>query len=79
MDPYTWVYIIILLISLAVSYAARPKPQNAKPPALTDFDAPVVEDGRDVAWIHGECWVSDPNILWWGNLRTTPIKAKGGK
>ncbi|MCD9097036.1 hypothetical protein [Luteimonas fraxinea] len=79
MDPYTWVYIIVMLLSIAISLAMMPKPQNAKPPALADFDAPVSEDGRDVAWLHGECWMKDPNVLWWGRLRTTPIRTKSGK
>lgn len=79
MDPGTWYYIIMLVVSLLVSIAMRPKSQNAKPPALGEFNAPVVEEGRDIQWIHGECWINDPNVLWWGNLRTTPIKVKSGK
>lgn len=79
MDPVTWFYIIMLVISLAVSIAMRPKPQNAKPPALADFSVPTAEEGRDIQVIFGECWIDDPNVLWFGDLRTTPIKADGGK
>ncbi len=79
MDPVTWIYIIMLVISLAVSIAMRPKPQNAKPPALADFSVPTAEEGRDIQVIFGECWIDDPNVLWFGDLRTTPIKADGGK
>lgn len=79
MDPLTWYYIIMLVVSLAVSLAMRPKPQNAKPPALADFSVPTAEEGRDVQVIFGENWVEDPNVLYYGNLRTTPIKAEGGK
>lgn len=79
MDPLTWYYIIMLVVSLAVSLAMRPKPQNAKPPALADFSVPTAEEGRDIQVIFGEVWIDDPNVLWYGNLRTTPIKAEGGK
>lgn len=79
MDPITWIYLIVLVISIAVAYANRPKPQNAKPPALADYGVPTVDEGREVLVLFGEGWVDDPNVLDWGNLRTTPIKAKGGK
>ena len=79
MDPFTWVQIILFVISLAVSIASRPKPQNAKPPALTDFSVPTAEEGREIQVLHGECWVYDPNCLGYFNLRTSPIKASGGK
>lgn len=79
MDPVTWFYIIMLLISLAVSIAMRPKPQNAKPPVLGDFTVPTAEEGRDIQVIFGEVWIEDPNVLWYGDLRMFPIKADGGK
>lgn len=79
MDPFTWVYIAFMLLSVAMSYANRPKTQNQKPPAVADFSVPTAEEGREIQVLHGECWVDDPNVLWYGNLRTTPIKAEGGK
>jgi hypothetical protein len=79
MDPITWIYIIILIISLAASYAMRPKPQNAKPPSLADFSVPTAEEGRDIQVIFGECWIDDPNVLWYGDLRTAPIKGEDPK
>lgn len=79
MDPATWFYIIMLVVSLVVSVAMRPKPQNAKPPALVDFSVPTAEEGREIMKIFGTVWIDDPNVLWYGDLRTKPIKAKGGK
>lgn len=79
MDPYTWVYIIIMVLSLAISLSMRPKTQNAKPPSVEEFDAPTIDEGTDIQWLHGECWVAMPNLGYWGNLRTTPIKTKSGK
>jgi hypothetical protein len=79
MDPFTWVQIILFVISIAISIASRPKSQNNKPPALTDFSVPTAEEGREIQVLHGECWVDDPNVLWYGDLYTSPIKASGGK
>jgi hypothetical protein len=79
MDPFTWVQIILFIVSIAVSLANRPKSQNAKPPALTDFSVPTAEEGREIQVLHGECWVDDPNVLSFGNLYAAPIKASGGK
>lgn len=79
MDPYTWIYLIVLLVSIAVSIAFAPKTQQAKPPQVDEFQAPVIDEGADIQWLHGECWVSGPNVGYWGNLRTEPIKTKSGK
>lgn len=80
MDPATWVYIILMVVSLVISIAMMPKPQNAKPPALTDFSVPTSEEGREVCVIFGTCWIDDPNVLDYGNLRNEPpIRAKSGK
>lgn len=79
MDPITWVYIIIMVVSLILSFAARPKLQHAKPPALADFDVPTAVEGREVCMVFGTVWIDDPNVLWFGDLRYTPIKASGGK
>ncbi len=74
-----WFYAIVLLLSIVLSVAMRPKPQSQKPPALADFQVPTAEEGREVLVIFGEVWVEDPNVLAFGDLRTTPIKASGGK
>lgn len=79
MDPATWYYIIALVVSLLISVALGPKAQNAKPPALMEFDAPTIDEGADIQWIHGECNIADPSLGWYGNLRTTPIRTKTGK
>lgn len=78
MDPMTWIYIATLAVSLFVAMRAA-KGNNAKPPALQDFSVPTAEDGRGVAMVFGTVWIDDSNIIGYGDLRTTPIKADGGK
>lgn len=74
-----WSQLIILVVSWIVSAALAPKPERPKPAALEDLNVPTVDTARPVPVVFGTVWVSDPNIVWYGDLRTTPIKKKGGK
>ena len=69
--------IIVLVISLLVSYADRPKPPQ--PAKLSDFNFPQIVEGTPEQVVFGDCWISDWMILGYGNYRTAPVKAGGGK
>ena len=71
--------IFMLIVSLVVSYAMRPKPPVPTPASLKDFDVPVAEQGRPVPVVFGTVTITGPNVLWYGDLRTTAIQEKGGK
>lgn len=72
-------YIAVLVISAFVSAALAPKPQPPKPASLADFDVPTAEEGRPIPVVFGTVTVTGPNVIWYGNLRTTEIRKKGGK
>lgn len=72
-------YIAVLIISLIVSYALRPRPQQPQPSTLADVAIPQIEIGRPVAVVFGEVWIDDSNIIWFGDLTNQPIYASGGK
>lgn len=74
-----WVQIVVMIVALIISYVVRAKPPVPRPSSLEDFNVPTAEDGRETAMIFGTVWIDDPNVLWYGDLRTTPIKVKGGK
>ena len=74
-----WVQLIVLAVSYIVSAALAPKPPVPKPAAMEDFDIPVAEQGRPVPVVFGTVLITGANILWYGDLRTTPIKSSGGK
>jgi hypothetical protein len=42
-------------------------------------DVPTAEQGRNLPWVFGEWLFRDPNVSWWGHLKTTPVKRKSGK
>jgi hypothetical protein len=40
---------------------------------------PVAEEGRPIPVVFGTVTVTGANVLWYGDLRSTPIQKKGGK
>lgn len=74
-----WVYLVVLIVAAIVSYALAPKPPNAKPASLSDFDVPTADQGRPIPVVFGTVTVTGPNVIWYGDLRADPIKKKGGK
>lgn len=74
-----WFLLAAVVISAYVATALAPKPPKPKPTALQDFEVPVAEQGRPVPVVFGTVLVTGPNVLWYGDLSSKPIKTKGGK
>lgn len=74
-----FIQIGLILVSSLISYALTPKPKPPKPAAITDFDVPTAEEGREIPVVFGEPWITGPNVLWFGDLKAEAIKKKGGK
>lgn len=79
-----WNFVIQIVISLAltaISYALAPKPKVETPKAagLDDFDLPTAEEGRPIPVVFGTVLLRGPNVVWAGDLKTKPIRKKGGK
>ena len=69
-----WVAFAMLVVSTVVSAVLAPKPKDAEPSSLGEFQVPTAEEGRPHGIILGTCKVKAPNITWWGALRTEAIK-----
>jgi hypothetical protein len=73
-----WQFLAAVALTLVASYVLRPRPQTQPPAGLSEIKVTTAEDGRELGvlfvcrYIHG-------NVVWYGDLRTTPIKVKGGK
>lgn len=70
------VYLIVMLVAAAVSYAMRPKPESAKP---TEAQGPTTDDGQSVVRYWGTHWIDDEFLLAWKIVGRDPIRASGGK
>lgn len=74
-----WEMALYLVVAAVIAIALAPKPPTPKPPALEDIDAPTAEEGKPMPVAFGDVWLTGPNVIWYGDLRTTPIKKKGKK
>jgi len=74
-----WVYAIVFVVALVVGMSMIPKPQNAKPAGLDEFNIPTAEEGREIPVLFGTKDIAGPNVVWFGDFRADPIKKKGGK
>lgn len=73
------VLIVMLIIALVMALAFHPHAKAQPPPSLQDFNAPIAQDGREVIDVCGTVWVDDPNVIWYGDLYTMPVRVDGGK
>lgn len=74
-----WIYAVVFIVAMVAAYAMMPKPQTAKPAGLGDIQAPTAEDGREIPVLFGTRDLKGPNVVWYGDFRSVPVKKKGGK
>lgn len=74
-----WPFIAGLVIALAATYALTPKPQSQPPAGLNEIDLPTAEEGREIPVLFGCRRIRSANVVWYGDLKTKPIKSSGGK
>jgi len=71
-----WQLVATWVITAVLAYALRPKPKTqapAAPATIEDVDAPTAEEGREIPVLFGTRKISAPNVVWYGDLDTTPI------
>lgn len=73
-------YAVVLIISLVSMYMLAKKVggEAAKAGTLEDFNIATALD-RPIQYIGGTVKLDAPNVLWYGALRTVPIRKKAGK
>lgn len=74
-----WIQLGLMVISAVIQYALAPKPPTPKPASINDVNAPVAEEGKPVPVVFGTVYLRAPNVLWFGDFRSSAIKKKGGK
>lgn len=73
------VYAIIFIVALVLAVALAPSPPQQKPATLDEFQMPTAEPGRPIPVVFGTYVVKSPNVVWYGDLMSEPIKTSGGK
>lgn len=74
-----WLLASIFVVSLVIAYNMQPKVENRPPAGLDEIQAPTAEVGREIPVLFGRRIIPSANIVWYGHLRTVPVKKKGGK
>ena len=76
-----WLQVGIFIFNLAAQYVLRPRTESTE---LTspweDLTVPEADLGSPIAVVFGTRWVSNPNVVWFGDKATKPVRVKtGGK
>lgn len=71
--------VVLAVVSTALSIALQPR--QIPPPAagIGDLQAPIAEEGRPIPVVFGTVLLRAPNVVWYGDLTTEPVKFSGGK
>lgn len=73
---FVWM-LALLVVSYIISAALTPRPKSTPDAIATmfkDINFPVADEGTPQAVLFGDCWTPDFQVLWYGNMRTDPIK-----
>lgn len=73
-----WFTLLLYVGTTILTELLRPKPniEGAKPASLGDFNFPTATEDRAVPLIWGTVRLKGPNIIWYGDLLSVPIKKK---
>lgn len=71
--------VILWVITTLLSFVLRPDPpKGPRAATLDDVEVNSAEDGKEIGVLFGTRDV-EPNWVWYGDLKSKPIKKKGGK
>jgi hypothetical protein len=70
----TWIVTTVLSSLLA----PRPKVQDAQPGQIGEKDIPIASQDAPIPVLFGTRVLSQPNVVWWGDVRVIPIRKSGG-
>lgn len=72
-----WAVVAVVMFAVSLyAMSLAPKPQNAKPAGLNEFTIPTAEVGRDIPVLFGRRKFEAPNVVYYGDLRSYPVKKK---
>jgi hypothetical protein len=71
-----WVMLLIYVATTVISALLASK-NKIRPSPLGDFQFPTAQEGRAIPVVFGTVKVTGGNTVWWGDLRSQPVKAGG--
>lgn len=75
-----WQQILIWVVTTVLSamLAPRPKAQDAQPGQIGDKDIPLASADTPIPVLFGTRVISQPNVVWWGDVMVRAIVKSGG-
>lgn len=71
---FNFIVQVAIMIALAMLLAPKPKPiRKPKPIGLEQFDIPTAEEGRPIQVLFGKKYISAPNVVWFGDLKSQEV------
>jgi hypothetical protein len=77
-----WFALVVIVIAAVASYAMSPRAPEPPPVSIKEVsEVPTAEAGRAIPVVFGTCIIKSANIVWYGDLKYSPVKKKldGGK
>jgi len=72
-------FVLQMVISMAISYALRPKPKVPQGPSaagLDEFQVPTAQVGREFPVLFGSKNIKSQNVVWYGDYTSQPVRKK---
>ncbi|HRP76271.1 MAG TPA: hypothetical protein PLN31_19485 [Azoarcus taiwanensis] len=69
----------VWIVTAALSFALTKKPPAPPRPTMSDIRVPTAQEGGPIPVLFGTRPIKHHNVVWYGHLRTTAVKKKGGK
>ncbi len=76
-------YFVKIAIMMAMSWAvsaslikAPPKNKFAPPTGIEQFNLPTAEEGRPIQVLFGKKYITGPNVVWYGDLKSEAIQIR---
>lgn len=76
-----WAIQLVVAVALTiVSYLLQPKQPSSTPTAATDPSGlPKAKAGDEIPIVYGTIWLTQPQVGWYGDFKSAPIKSGGKK
>jgi hypothetical protein len=73
-----WTQILVWVITTVIGALLAPRPPKPQSPTPGNLDVPVAEAGKPIPVLFGTRVIRQANVVWYGDVKTTPIKQSSG-
>ncbi len=73
-----WQFLAVFVLAMVVTRVLAPKPKDPAPGDISG-QMPTADAGREIPVLFGTRIIGQPNVVWWGDVKTKKIEDGGGK